>query len=175
MTVHAAPYLPFLFLIPVVALIVWRNSRPRRLRVEMMWVRPATLVALALAALSQSPPTTPLVIVACLAMLVVGAGLGFVRGRMMRISVDPETHVATVQGSPLAIGLILGLVALRFGMRYVVAANASALHMNISQATDIFILFAVGVVGAQGIEMWIRARRLISDSKAAKAAGAIVG
>jgi hypothetical protein len=174
MSVHAAPYLPFLFLIPVLALIIWRNSKPRRLRVEIMWVRPAILVGLALVVLSQSPPTTPTIIGACLVALLVGVGLGWVRGKMMRITVDPESHLATVQGSPLAIALILGLIAVRYGMRYLVMENASTLHVNVAQATDVLMLFALGLVGAQGIEMWIRARRLISDSKAARAGATIV-
>jgi hypothetical protein len=174
MSFNAAPYLPFLFLIPVLALIVWRNSRPRRLRVEMMWVRPAILVGLAVVVLSHSPPATPTIIGACLVALVVGVGLGWMRGKMMRISVDPESHVATVQGSPLAIALILGVIGVRYGMRYLVAQNASGLLVNVAQATDVLMLFALGLVGAQGLEMWIRARRQISDSKAAKASGAIV-
>ena len=70
------------YLVPlaVVALvIVLRNSRPRRLKIERLWTLPAIYVVLAIAALYEAPPpVTPVSI----AILVV-AGENFELGRLI--------------------------------------------------------------------------------------------
>jgi hypothetical protein len=88
---------------------------------------------------------------------------------MTRLTVDPETHLATGQASPLGLILILALVGFRFGARYLLAENAGAMHIDVVQATDVLLALAVGLVVAQQLEIWIRCRRLIAQSVAAKA------
>ena len=42
------------------------------------------------------------------------------------------------------------------------------MHVDIVQATDVLLALAVGLVVAQQLEIWIRCRRLIALSVAAK-------
>ena len=163
-------FLPYLIALPIIALVLWRNMRGRRLRLETLWILPAILVAGGVVALIQSPAPSPVLMASMAAALTVGAGLGWVRGKMMRLSIDPETHLVTAQASPLAIVFILSLIALRFGGRILLQEDASALHLSVIQLSDLFLLFAVGVVCVQRLEMGLRCMKMIAESKGEKAA-----
>jgi hypothetical protein len=168
-TMHAPPPIALLFVAPLLLLMLWRNMRGRRVRVEALWIRPAILLALAALTVSQTKGLNPMLAAAMVAALVVGAGLGWLRGRMTRIMVDPETHLATGQASVLGMLFILALVTFRFGARYLLAENVGGMHVDLVQATDVLLALAVGLVAAQQLEIWIRCRRLIAQSMAAKA------
>ena len=171
MTPHAwTQLIPLLIALPIMAVVLRRNMKGRRLRVEWMWVRPVILLALGAVVLSQSAAPSLLMGAAMAAALVAGAGLGWMRGKMMRITVDPETHMATMQASPIAVAFIVGLVAVRYGARALLAETAPTLHVNLAGATNVLLVLAIGLVVAQQLEMWLRCRRLITDSKVAKAA-----
>lgn len=159
-----------LIALPIIALAMWRNMRGRRLRLETLWILPAILIAACVVALVQTPPQSVGLLAAMAVALPVGAALGWMRGRMMRLSVDPETHLVTAQASPLAILFILALVAFRFGGRMLLAESAPSLHLSVLQISDLFLIFAVGVVVAQRLEMGLRCRGMIAASKAEKAA-----
>jgi predicted lipid-binding transport protein (Tim44 family) len=168
-TTQPQTLIPLLVVAPIVALMLWRNMKGRRVRVEALWIRPAILLAMAGAAVSQTKAASPGLVAAMVGALAVGAALGWLRGRMTRISVDPETHLATGQASPLGLILILALIGFRLGARYLLAENAGAMHVDVVQATDVLLALAVGLVAAQQLEIWIRCRRLIAQSMAAKA------
>lgn len=168
-TTHTPPLVPLLVIAPLVALMLWRNMKGRRVRVEALWIRPVILLTIAGVAVSQTKAASAALVAAMTAALAVGAGLGWLRGRMTRIAVDPETHMATSQASPLGLIFILGLIAFRFAARYLLAENAGALHVDVVQTTDVLLALAVGLVAAQQLEIWIRCRRLIAQSVAAKA------
>ena len=92
--------IPLFIIVPLVALMLWRNMKGRRVRVETLWIRPAILLTVAGVAVSQTKSASAALVAAMTAALAVGAGLGWLRGRMTRIAVDPETHLATGQASP---------------------------------------------------------------------------
>jgi hypothetical protein len=102
-----------------------------------------------------------------LAAVGLGAFLGWWRGRASRFTVDPDTHVVTSKVSPAGMLLILGIFALRYLLRGVMDGQGSALHLSAAEATDSFLLLAVGLVSAQRLEWWIRARRMIAEAKSA--------
>jgi len=166
----APSFMPYLFALPLVALVLWRNLRGRRLRLETIWLFPAILIAACVWALLQSPPPAMGLLAGMAAALALGVGLGWIRGRMMRLSVDPETHLVTAQASPVAVVFILVLLVLRFGGRVMLQESAPALHLGLMQISDLFLLFAVGVVCAQRAEMGLRCWKMIVTSKAEKAA-----
>ncbi len=120
--------------------------------------------------LAQTPLPSTSLLLAMAAALPLGAVLGWLRGRMMRLSVDPDTHLVTAQASPLAIVFILALVAFRFGGRMLLDESAPSLHLSVLQISDLFLIFAVGIVVSQRVEMGIRCWRMIAASKADKAA-----
>ena len=98
-TPHPQTLMPLLVMVPLVALMIWRNRKGRRVRVETLWIRPLILLTVAGVAVSQTKGATAVLVTAMVAALAAGAGLGWLRGRMTRITVDPETHLATGQAS----------------------------------------------------------------------------
>ena len=151
-----------------VPILILRNAKPRALKIEQLWVRPIIFIALMCVTLAAAaPPLTPVSIGLLLAALAVGCGFGWWRGRLMRIDVHPETHDITARASPIAMVFILGLLMLRYGLRGALTEEAPLLHIPIMAAADALVLMAVGMMVTQGIEMWLRARRLLAEAQAA--------
>jgi len=153
----------------VVLVLVLRNSRPRPLNIERLWIRPAiVLILMGVALAATAPPLDPLNIGILAAALAIGCGLGWLRGRSMRIDVHPETHALTARASPLGLILIFGLLLVRYALRGAAYESASFLHLSVLAIADAFMLLAVGMLSVQGLEMWLRARRLLAEAQAAK-------
>jgi hypothetical protein len=157
-------------LVIIVAVLALRNSRPRPLRIERLWIRPVIFIAMMGAALTAAaPPLDVLNIGVLVAALIVGGGMGWLRGRSMKIDVHPETHELSARASPLGLVFIVALLLVRYGLRGAAFESASFLHLSIIAIADSFVLLAVGMMVVQGLEMWLRARRLLADAIAAKA------
>lgn len=152
-----------------VPILLFRAARPRKLRVELLWVRPAIWLVIAAASFAGAPPPiSPLSIAVLAAGLAVGGALGWRRGRLMRIEVDPETHQMTMQASPAAMLFILVLMVLRAGARDAALGSLAQTHVPVSVVMDALILFSLGLMVVQGLELWIRGRRLLAEAWAAK-------
>ena len=91
-----------------------------------------------------------------------GGGIGWRRGALMRITVDPETHALGQQASPAALLFIVVLIVARQGLRY----EGTALGLNVFQVTGILTAFALGLVAATRAEMFVRGRRLVAEARA---------
>ena len=175
LSIDGAPsyLIPILIVAAVMALRFRRMSRERPLKLERLWIAPV-LMLLATAGVISQPPPKRLDWLWIGVGVAFGGGLGWLRGKAMRIAVDPDTHAVTARGSQAAMALILVLVAARFGMRSYLAANASSLHLSIAMASDIFIAFALGMVCLQRVEMGLRASRLLAQARAAGTHAVIV-
>lgn len=157
--------LPYILPLVVLAIIMLRGTKPRTLVVERLWIQPMMLMILGgLVVFIQGAPSAMGLVILPLA-LIVGAGLGWWRGRLTRLSVDPETHTVTSQVSPVGLALLGGIFLLRFGLRSYAMQNPGALHASVADITDAMLLIAVGLVCAQRLEVWIRARALIANAK----------
>lgn len=143
-----------------------RGQTSRPLRLEWLWVMPAVLLLATGALLWQMPPRGLEWLWLALAFALGGA-IGWQRGRMMKITVDPETHDLNQQASPAAILFLVALVAVRYGLREGLSAEAEAWHLSAAFLTDVFVVFALGILSVTRLEMFIRARRLLADAKAA--------
>jgi hypothetical protein len=161
--------LPLVIGVAVAAIIMLlRNRQARRLRIERLWIRPVLFGVIVTLSLLAAPPPAGLLTWALLnAGLAIGAVLGWQRGRLMRITVDPETHELTSQMSALGQVFVLGLVLLRMGLRSGLAGGA---HLPLAAITGGLLLMAAGMVCTQGLEMWLRARRMLAEAEAARAA-----
>ena len=156
----------------IVPIVLRRNARARKLKIELMWLRPAIFVALALSLLISAPPPLTVVNLAAMAAgLLLGAALGWQRGQLIRIEVDPETHEINQRASPAALFFLAVLIVLRFGVRDLTTQGVSGAHISIALVTDTLVLFAAGMVVTQMTEMWLRARRLLAAARAVKVAG----
>ncbi len=98
--------------------------------------------------------------------LAIGAAAGWWRGRLTHIAVNPDTHELTSRTSPLGVLLIAGLYLVRFGLRYYAEQNPGAVHGAATLFTDGLMIFAIGMLSVQRLEMWLRCRRLLTEARA---------
>jgi hypothetical protein len=167
--------LPYLISIPIILLVlVFRMrslSQTRRLRVEWLWVTPTILIALTVLTFMQAPPAGNDWLWLGVA-LAVGGAFGWYRGKMMQISVDPETHVVNTRASAGAMIFIVLILVARMGLRYVAVGQAQTLHLSLTLISGLFLVFAVGLLGVQRVEMFLRAQRLLGEARASRAGAA---
>jgi membrane protein CcdC involved in cytochrome C biogenesis len=150
----------------VVMFFRFGRGRSRRLRLELMWIMPTVMLLAAGSLIWRFPPQG----IEWLWMVVafaIGGAIGWQRGRMMTITVDPETHELNQSASPLAILFLLGLMVVRIGMKEGLAAEASTLHLSAAFLTDVFVVFAMGLLTVTRVEMFIRARRMLDEARSA--------
>ncbi|MBS0384913.1 MAG: DUF1453 family protein, partial [Proteobacteria bacterium] len=140
-------------------------SQTRPLKTEQLWVVPLIFAGFAALTLVQAPPTVAdipwLVGVAAL-----GAVVGWYRGKMMRITVDPQTHNLSQAASPLALVFLLAVFGLRYGLRYMLGEEAHAWGISLNLLADAPMVFAVAMFALTRAEMFIRAERLLAEARA---------
>ena len=106
------------YLVPLgiaAVVIVARNSRPRQLKIERLWMMPAIYLVLMTGALAEAPPPiTPVSIAILAAAFVLGAAIGWQRARFTQIHIHPETHELTSRASPIGLVFILGVLVVRY-------------------------------------------------------------
>ncbi len=146
-----------------------RLTQERRLKLELMWIMPAFMVAAMVALFLQFPPHG-MDWLWLGAVFAVGAAIGWWRGKLIPIAIDPETHLLNTKPSPAALIFLLGLFVVRFGLRAYLESQASALHLSIALLTDGFVVLAVGLFAVSRLEMALRAWNLLKAARAAKAA-----
>ena len=159
-------YIIMAVLLAIVLIVrVRRVNQVRPLKVEQLWIIPGIYLVLAILAFITTPPSGAGWLASAVA-LAVGAALGWQRGRLMRIDVDPETHRVTMVQSPAALFFIVILIALRSGMRGAMqSGGAGFFHMSPEMLTDILVAFALGLLAVQRLEMFLRARRLLAEAQ----------
>ncbi|HEY0412326.1 MAG TPA: CcdC protein domain-containing protein [Allosphingosinicella sp.] len=155
-------------LIVVLAIRLRRINQSRPLKVERLWIVPAVYGVLTATVLLTAPPARAGWALCAVAFLLGGA-LGWQRGRLMKIEVDPETHAVTTRQSPAAFLFIIVLIALKSGMRTMVPVGSGGgiFHLSPATLTDILVAFALGLLGIQRLEMYLRARRLLEEARRA--------
>ena len=160
------PLIGIVVLVIVMSIRLLRGQKQRPLKLEWMWVMPLVLISVAGVLIAQFPPHGLEWLWLALAFAA-GAGLGWQRGRLMAITVDPQTHMLNQQASPAAMIFLVVLVAIRFGLRSFLTEEAGALHVSAAFLTDVFVVFAVGLLAVTRLEMFLRARGLLEDARAA--------
>jgi len=144
----------------VMALRLRRMGRMRPLKLETLWVVPAMYLAVAALMFWQLPPKGA-VALASAAGLAIGAAVGWQRGKMMHIHVDPETHALNQKASPAAMLFLIGLIVVRAAARGMLGQEGGG--VSPAMLTDPLIAFALGMFSVQRIEMYLRAKRLLEE------------
>ena len=173
MNPQAANASPWATLIPIViamGVVILRNSRARRLRIEAMWIAPVIIVAMIGLALYAETmrggyALTPISIGLDVAALVVGAFLGWWRARFTNITIDPDTHELTSRASPVGMVVILVILVIRTAVRTYTAQHAGALGQWGPPIADALLVMSVGLVCAQRLEIFTRASRLLAEHR----------
>jgi len=171
MQVHTQPIhqtwitvlVPFVIIAVVLALRLRSMSRERPLKVATLWVVPVVYVLLVGWMLFALPPTVAgwsLVAVG----VVIGAVLGWHRGKMISIERNAETGELRQKASPVAMLLLVALIVLKMGARAIFGENAATQPgSNPMLMTDAFIGFALGLLSATRLELYLRAKRLLAS------------
>lgn len=140
-------------------------GKARRLRLERLWILPAFYTAIVGFVFWSAPPHG-LTWLWCLVALGVGAGLGWWRGKLMRVDVDPVTHELSQTVSPAALIFIVALIAIRSASRAMAVQMAGPGHAGLMAATEILMAFALGFIAFQRVENFLRARRMLAEARA---------
>lgn len=166
---HGASLASYLVPLGVVAVVlVLRNSRPRRLKIERLWVMPVIYLILMASALAEAPPPlTPVSIAILVGAFAIGAAIGWQRARFTEIHIHPETHDLSSRASPIGLLFIFAILVVRFAARDLLAGNARLLHLPIVAITDGFLLLAIAMLSTQRLEIWQRASRMLAEAKGA--------
>ena len=152
-------------------LILLRNRAPRTLDPKWLWVTPAIIVplmGLALWGTSMDPTVehTPFDAFAwaILALgLILGGVFGWYRGKMTTIEKHADGTLKA-QASPLGLILIVAVMLGRNAIKAFLQPHAAEYGLNALAITDAFLLFVVGMIVVQRIEMFLRARRIQSGA-----------
>jgi hypothetical protein len=157
------------YLVPlgiVFLVVILRNSRARSLKIERLWVLPAIYMAMLVSALyAEPPPATPLSIAILVLSFLIGAGIGWQRGRFTQVHIHPETGDLSSRASPIGLIFIFAILAVRIVGRNFLAAHASGLHLPILAVTDGFFVLAVAMLSVQRLEVWMRASKMLAEAK----------
>ncbi len=162
-------YAPLIAIAVALPLILLRNRRPRTLRPKWMWVTPAIIVPLMALAIwgTSMDPTMPHRAFDALSWVILAVGLGlggvagFWRGKMTTIEKHPDGTLKA-QASPLGLILIVALLASRRLLHDWLTPHAEQWGLNALAIADAFLLFVVGMIVVQRIEMYIRAKRILA-------------
>lgn len=151
----------------VIALVIalrWRRmARVQPLRLERLWIFPAILLAVTVALFWTQPPVG-WAWAFCAGALTLGALLGWQRGRLMTITVDPVTHALNQRASPAAILFLVALIVARQGARGL--AEGGGFHLDPVAVTDVLLAFALGLFVTTRVEMYLRGRALLAAARA---------
>jgi NAD/NADP transhydrogenase beta subunit len=155
--------LPFVIIAVVLALRLRSMSRERPLNVGTLWIIPVVYLALIASMLFALPPTVGgWSLIA--AGVVAGAVLGWHRAKLIRIERNAETGKLMQRASPLAMLLLVALIVLKLGARMIFGETAAGQPGSTAMLmTDAFIGFALGLLSATRLELYLRARRLLEN------------
>jgi hypothetical protein len=153
--------IPIAIVVIVLALRMRSMGKMRPLKLETLWVVPVLYLVVAGLMFWQFPPVG-WVAVACIAALAIGAAIGWQRGKMMEIHVDPETHALNQKASPAAMLFLIALIVVRSGARTVLGETGG---VSPAMLTDPLIAFAIGMFSLTRLEMYLRAKRLLEEAR----------
>ena len=138
-------------------------GRERPLKLGTLWIVPVLYLLIAGSMLfTRTPP--PLGWGLLFAGLGVGIAAGWHRGKLIRIDRNAETGELRQKASPLAMLLLLALVILKLGARAIFGESAAGQPGSSAMLlTDAFIGFALALLSATRLELYLRARRIIAN------------
>jgi len=150
-------------IVVIVALRMRGMSKMRPLKLGNLWIVPAIYLAVTIWMFVLLPPVG-WVAIASVGALLIGAAVGWQRGKMMHIHVDPETHALNQKASPAAMFFLVILIVVRTGARSLLGAES---HVSPAMLTDPLIAFALGMFTLTRLEMYLRAKRLLEAARSA--------
>ena len=149
---------PLLTLALVLAWRLRRRGTERPLGRRFLWLAPALYLAVIAFILSRHPPGTSGWLLLAFGFLV-GAGIGWLRGRLFVLRLDETSGEILLRRSRWAVTLLVGIVALRF------LANLLPLHAGTLLVTDLMLGLVFGLIAVTRLEIALRARALLAAAR----------
>jgi hypothetical protein len=154
--------IPILVILPLLYLRLTRMMKPQRLKLKSLWIRPAIMIFAAGTLLAAAPPAPEDLTWFALAAAA-GIGGGWYWGKLTQLHLHPEDGTLMSSGSQAGMIVLVLLLVFRLGMRAGIGLEAEALHLNAALLTDIFIVFTALLFAVRGLEIYLRARRLVQE------------
>lgn len=145
----------------IMAFRLRRMGQMRPLKLESLWIVPAMYLVVAALMFWQLPPVGWVAIASAVG-LAIGAAVGWQRGKMMHIHVDPDTHALNQKASPAAMFFLIALIIVRSAARGILGQDSG---VSPAMLTDPLIAFAFGMFTLTRLEMYLRARRLLEEAR----------
>ena len=152
--------IPILVILPVLYFRLNRMMNPQRLKLRSLWIRPAIMIFAAGSLLVASPPQPADLPWFALAAAVGIAG-GWYWGKLTQLHLHSEDGTLMSSGSQAGMIVLVLLLVFRIGMRAGIGLEAGALHINAALLTDVFIVFTASLFAVRGLEIFLRAQRLM--------------
>lgn len=180
-TQQLLPYLAPLLVIVLVGRRLLRNA-PRKIKPWRVFIGPAIVAAAVIATFAVTPLPGPLWLAGFVVALAAGGAIGFLTTHHQEFGFDPETGDIISRATPIGMMLVAGFFVVRFGLKFVMSGGnpygpqnyQADLHPTMTALawTDMGIVFSLGLVIARAVTTWVRARPLLAQRAAAKAARA---
>ena len=157
---------PVLIVVPLLYRRFRKMLKPQELKLGRLWIRPAIYVVIAAGAMLAPTPGASALAPSMLGWLVFAGALGAVAGwqwgRSTALHLHPETGTLMQTGSLAGMIVLVFLILLKLGLRFGLQAGAPSLHLNAVLITDISICFSAMLFAVRGLEIFLRARRLMA-------------
>lgn len=163
--------LPIAIPLGIAVVLFLKPRRERPLHMGRLWIVPVLVTLLIGMGLAFTPhePFGPLAYIGFVVAAGLGGLTGWWRAKTVAMRYDAAAGQVMARTSNFAVLVLVGLMALRSAVRLWLE-NAD-LGLNIGAVTDAFLIFAIGLVVGQRVEMWIRAQALKRNGTDSDTAG----
>jgi|ERR1700722_2922056 len=152
--------IPLLIVLPILYFRMRRSMKAQRLKPGSLLLRPALIIVVAIVAMAASPPRPQDFIWFGLAGLV-GAAAGWYWGKTTQLHLHPEDGTVMSTSSQAGMLVLIALVLFRYGIRAGAGLEQAAMHLDVALVTDISITFSALLFSARGLEIYLRAQKLL--------------
>jgi Protein of unknown function (DUF1453) len=152
--------IPVLVILPILYFRMRRSLKPQRLKPASLLLRPALIIVVAIGVMAASPPRPEDIFWFVLAA-VVGAAAGWYWGKTTQLHLHPEDGTVMSTSSQAGMLVLVALVLFRYGIRAGIGLEQATMHLDIALITDISITFSALLFSARGLEIYLRAQKLL--------------
>jgi hypothetical protein len=150
----------------IIALVVWRASRPQRMRVVRLWLAPIVLLSISAVSIYSSQMSAPAPAWAMALAIVVGALLGIpvglLRGRHSNVRLTHRPGVIQIDASLVTMLIWLGAFVVRAMVRFAFGLDTVAATI----AGDGVLVFAIAAVIASYYAIYAKYRAVAASAAA---------
>jgi hypothetical protein len=152
--------LPLLIVLPILYWRMRKSMKPQPLKPKTLLIRPGFIILAAVMLMAASPPPRSYYIWFALAAALGGA-IGWYWGKLNRLHLHPEDGTVMSTDSQAGVAVLVALVMFRYGVRAGIGVEPGTMHMDVAAITDISIIFSALLFSARGLEIYLRAQKLL--------------